>query len=329
MRRVIRIASSRARRGRDLLSATNLKGCSVELVWTATHAALYPLGLVREKVHEIERYTLDGLTPVQRGLLLGDVEAAGTPIVLVHGWVDNRSIFTLLRRQLRRRGFGRLVNFQYSVFNRDIVSAAGALGTSIERLCEETGYERVHVVGHSLGGLIARYYVQRLGGDERVHTLATLGTPHAGTHAAHMAPGTVIHQLRPRSQLMAELAAPAPGCRTRFLAIYSDIDQLVIPKAAARLEHPDLIVRNVLRRGVGHLSLPIDRRVVHEIVTTFAHLGSDGSTLTPGVTPIDGEHRPGVALSHWGPVDYSEVTDAGRRCSEARKSGGTPPAGTA
>ena len=44
----------------------------------------------------------------------------------------------------------------------------------------ETGFERIHVIGHSLGGLIARYYVTRLGGDARVHTLVTLGTPARG-----------------------------------------------------------------------------------------------------------------------------------------------------
>jgi triacylglycerol lipase len=328
VRQAIGRARSQVRRTRRLISPVNVRGYGVELVWTATHAVLYPLGLVREKVREVERYTLDGLTPVQRGLLLGDVEAAGTPIVLVHGWVDNRSIFTLLRRQLRRRGFGRIVSFQYSVFHRDVASAARLLGGAIERLCEETGYERVHVVGHSLGGVIARYYVQRLGGDERVHTLATLGTPHSGTRAAHVALGTVVRQLRPASPVITELAGPAPGCQTRFLAIYSDLDQLVIPKESARLEHPDLVVRNVLRRGVGHLSLPIDGRAVHEIVTTFAHLGSDGSTLTPGVTSIDGDNR-AATLSAGGAVDYSAVTDGARSCARAHESGGTPPAGTA
>jgi triacylglycerol lipase len=312
VRRALGRTGSRVRRTAGLLSPTNVRGCGVELAWTATHAALYPLGLVREKVREIERYTLDGLTPVQRGLLLGDVEAAGTPIVLIHGWVDNRSIFTLLRRQLRRRGFGRIVSFQYPVFSRDVATAARRLGASIERLCQETGYERVHVVGHSLGGLIARYYVQRLGGDERVHTLATLGTPHSGTLAAHLALGTVIRDLRPGSALMADLSAPCPGCRTQFLAIYSDLDQLVIPSESARLEHPDLVVRNVLRRGVGHLSLPIDRRAVHEIVTTFAHLDSDGSTLTPGVTTIDTETRSAGTLPPGVTFEYSPVTDAAR-----------------
>ena len=127
-----------------------------------------------------------------------------------------------------------------------------------------------------------------MGGDARVHTLVTLGSPHAGTYAAHLLPARLVRQLRPDSELMRELAAPAAGCRTRFVAFWSDLDQLIVPKRSARMSHPDLAIRNVLLRGVGHMSLPIDGRVVHEIAMLLAYLDEDGSTLTPGVTNITG-----------------------------------------
>ncbi len=118
---------------------------------------LYPLGAVREQRRvrgreELDRFTLADLPPVQRGLLMGDVVAAGTPILLVHGLVDNRSVFTLLRRALRRRGFGQVLTLNYSPFTHDVRAAAARLAELVERTCEETGYEKVHVVGHSLGG---------------------------------------------------------------------------------------------------------------------------------------------------------------------------------
>jgi len=271
---------------------SGLKGAGTELAWLAAHAALYPLGVVREKTGErgredLERFTLADLPPVQRGLLLGDVVAAGTPIILVHGMVDNRSIFTLLRRSLRRRGFGRVLTFNYSPLAQDVRSVAVRLQQLVETTCQETGYERVHVIGHSLGGVVARYYVQRLGGDARVHTLCTLGSPHSGTHTARLWPQRFVQQLRPGSDVVSELAQPARGCRTRFVAFWSDLDQMVVPKRSARIDHPDLQARNVLLRGVGHMSLPIDGRVVHEIAFLLAHLDEDGSTLTSGVTPID------------------------------------------
>ena len=53
---------------------------------------------------------------------------------------------------------------------------------------------------------------------------------------------------------------------------------MVVPKRSRRIDHPDLSARNVFVRGVGHMSLPVDPRVVHEICTTLAHLDADGRT---------------------------------------------------
>ena len=306
-RPALRQATRTTRRGlATVCSPIGLRGAGTELAWVTAHLAMYPLGIARERVtgnhrEEQERFTLADLPAMQRGLLLGDIVAAGTPILLVHGLVDNRSIFTLLRRTLRRRGFGRVLTVNYSPFTLDIRSAAARLQALVEQICEETGYERVHVVGHSLGGVIARYYVQRLGGDARVHTLCTLGSPHAGTAAARLMPSPVVRQLRRDSDLMAELAEPAPGCRTRFVAFWSDLDQMIVPKRSARIDHPDLKVRNVLLHGVGHMSLPIDRGVVHEIATLLAHLDETGSTVTAGVSPIDAAGTASPAARQGGP----------------------------
>jgi triacylglycerol lipase len=175
-----------------------------------------------------------------------------------------------MRRALKRRGFAQVCTWNYSPLQRDVESAAAALGRHIERICQESGHDRVHVVGHSLGGLVARYLVQRLGGDARVESLVTLGTPHAGSRWAHVLPTPLVRQLRPGSPLMRELAEPTPGCRTRITAVYSDLDQVVVPSAAGRCDHPDLGARNVLVRGIGHMSLPIHRAVVDEVAATLA-----------------------------------------------------------
>lgn len=281
---------------RALATPTGAVGAVVEAGWLTTHLALYPWGLLARHHAENEHgYRVEHLPPVQRGLVISDVEAAGTPILLVHGMVDNRSIFTLLRLGLRRRGFGRVVTTNYSPLTTDIRVEAARLAEQVEQLVRETGYERVHVVGHSMGGLIARYYVTRLGGDERVHTLVTLGTPHGGTYTAYGWPGRLTRQLRPGSALMDELTQPVERCRTRFIAYWSDLDQLVFPQRHGALEHPDLLVRNVELHGVGHMSLPILGSVVHGISTALAHLDSEGHTLTPGVTQLPGERRPDTA----------------------------------
>ncbi|GAB3433375.1 alpha/beta fold hydrolase [Phycicoccus ginsengisoli] len=270
-----------------LASPTGLVGAAVEAAWLTTHLALYPWGVLGRHGRDSSlEYRVGHLPPVQRGLVISDVEAAGTPILLVHGMVDNRSIFTLLRLGLRRRGFGRVTSMNYSPFTTDVRTAAAQLAEEVEALVAETGYERIHVVGHSMGGLIARYYVTRLGGDERVHTLVTLGTPHQGTYTAYGWHSQLTRQLRPGSGLMRELDQPVPNCRTRFVVYWSDLDQMVFPQRHAALDHPDLAARNVPLHGVGHMSLPILGSVVHGISSTLAHLDTEGHTVTPGVTEL-------------------------------------------
>ena len=249
-------------------------GMGIEAAWAAAHFVMYPVGLLSgPAVRALRRYNLGGLSPAQRGLLHQSVATAETPILLVHGIVDNHSVFTLLHRALRRRGFATVSSYDYGLLTRDVPAAAELLGEAIEKLAANSGYERVHVVGHSLGGLIARYYVQRLGGDARVHTLVTLGTPHHGTALARplrMLP--LLDQLTPDASLIRELAEPVPGCQTRFVAFYSDIDHVVWPSRNARLDHPDLEVRNIPVHRVGHLSMPNNGQVAFRIASVLAEL---------------------------------------------------------
>ncbi|MBN9520414.1 alpha/beta fold hydrolase, partial [bacterium] len=182
-----------------------------EWTWLAAHLAVYPAGVIAEQLTESDDgYRTDNLRPLRRSHVVTDVEAAGTPILLVHGIMDNRSVFTVFRRTLRRRGFGVVHAVNYSLFTGDVRDAAHQLRNHVEKLREQTGADKVHIVGHSLGGMIARYYVQRMGGSAVVDTLVTLGSPHTGTLTAYLMPTPLARQLRPGSELLEELSGPAP-----------------------------------------------------------------------------------------------------------------------
>jgi len=266
---------------RGVAAPGGARGAVVEAAWLAARTALYPWGVVEGRFRpdgHLRHYRTDHLPPRRRGLLVSAMEAAGTPIVLVHGIGDNRSAFAVLSGALRRRGFGVVHAVNYSVLTAltgDVRRAAELLGEHVERICAETGSDRVHVVGHSLGGLIARYYVQLLGGDDRVRTLVTLGTPHSGTLAAYLLPTALTRRLRPGSELLAELARPCRPCRTRFVVVWSELDQVVLPQRHARLEHPSLVVEEHRIRDSGHLSLPIDSRILRVIVTAVTRTNDD------------------------------------------------------
>lgn len=271
---------------RALCSPSTLTGGLTELAWVSAHVLLYPLG-ARTPALRLDPRIRPGEQPaIARALFADDPLAARIPVLLVHGLVDNRSVFSVMQRSLRRRGFADVCTWNYSPLLSDVARGAADLGAHVERICAQTGHDRVHVVGHSLGGLIARHYVQRQGGDRRVESLVTLGTPHQGSLLAHVGPTPLIRQLRPGSPLLRELAEPAPGCRTTVTAIYSDLDQVVLPTSAGRCDHVDLGARNVLVHGVGHMSLPRHRAVVDEVAATLAGRRSVSSPAVPGRSAV-------------------------------------------
>ncbi|MEV8568430.1 alpha/beta fold hydrolase [Streptomyces sp. NPDC051322] len=240
------------------LSSVLLRATALDLAILAGHLLLYPSGI------SAERRTLPPVseTPDSTPAAAQGAEAAAVsdqpPVILLHGFIDNRSVFLLLRRSLSRHGRPHAESLNYSLLTCDVRAAAELLGRHIEEICARTGHHQVDIVGHSLGGLIARYYVQRLGGDVRVRTLVTLGTPHAGTQMAQLLSAhPLMRQMLPHSDLIEELRSPAVGCRTRFVSFWSDLDHLMAPVEAACIDHPDLIATNVRVTGIGHLALPV------------------------------------------------------------------------
>lgn len=119
-------------------------------------------------------------TPVRRWLLPEEgFDAAAphpTPVVLVHGLLDHPTNFLALRRLLVARGVWNFGSFSYRP-RIDHQRLAPELGRSLDALCQATGAERVDVVGHSLGGVVARYLID-MGTGRRVRRLVTLGAPY-------------------------------------------------------------------------------------------------------------------------------------------------------
>jgi pimeloyl-ACP methyl ester carboxylesterase len=181
------------------------------------------------------------------------------PVLLVHGYAGSEAVWAPVRRALADAGFGHLVSLSYNSLSADLGAVADELIRQGERALEATGAPAVHLIGHSLGGLIVRYAAQS---DTLLHRTAaavTVATPHRGAWLARIAPGPCARIMHPRSELREALAAPAGGAR--WLSLYSDSDRIV-PSSSARLTDPRFRATNVHIPGTGHLTICRDPRLV-------------------------------------------------------------------
>lgn len=196
------------------------------------------------------------------------------PVVLVHGLGGNRGCWLPLRWYLRLLGHRRLYAFGYE--DGAVAENAEPLRAFIEQVRRETKQEQVDIIAHSLGGLIARYAIQRLDQAMGVRTLITMATPHRGTYAAQYANTPVMWELRPDSELLAELNGDDWGqYPTRLVAIYSNRDVYVVP--AEHMTHTQ--AESIFLPGLSHsqyLVSPVAFRTVAAHLTPQAMPGQVG-----------------------------------------------------
>ncbi len=187
-------------------------------------------------------------------------------VVLVHGYLANRSTLFPVAAYLRVRGVKQVLSFNYSS-NAGIEQAARALRDYLRR---HVRGGRIDLVCHSLGGLVARVYIQELGGARRVDRCVTLGTPHRGTYNSYWLNSRVGSELRPDSRLLSRLhgsRAKAEG--VRFISLVAGSDNLVIPRVFASHE------REIYIPDLGHVSMLFSPRVLR---TVADYLVTSGAT---------------------------------------------------
>src|ERR1017187_9098989 len=99
-------------------------------------------------------------------------------VVLVHGFLASAGVFRPLRARLEREASARVATFTHApcVGVRRI---ARQLSELIDHIPLGT---RITIVGHSLGGVVARWYVQEMEGHTRVSRTISLASPFLGVN---------------------------------------------------------------------------------------------------------------------------------------------------
>ena len=103
------------------------------------------------------------------------------PILLIHGYGENSSVWNSWREWLGVNNFSRVYPITFSNDKCGSVEEhATELNNIVNKVLQNTGSQKVNIVTHSKGGLDARCYIAH-GGAGKVANLIMIGTPNSGS----------------------------------------------------------------------------------------------------------------------------------------------------
>lgn len=156
-------------------------------------------------------------------------------MLLVHGLNDTNLVFQKMSAYLAALG--------WSVYDLNLIPCNGNL--SLECLAQQVAdciaatfapEQPIDLIGFSMGGVVSRYYVQRLGGLDRVHRFITVAAPNHGTLTAYASYRPGCMQMRPDSLFLQDLNRDATRLeQLNFTSIWTPFDLMIIPASSSQM----------------------------------------------------------------------------------------------
>jgi len=191
------------------------------------------------------------------------------PVLLLHGYGCNSGYWAHLLPLLDAARISH-ATVDLEPVAGDIDDYVPLVERAVRELCAAAATDRVAIVAHSMGGLVARAWM-RAHGSAALARVITLGTPHHGTALARFGLGKNAFQMRPGSAWLRTLAASEDAAdRALVTSLYTHHDNIVSPQESSRLEG----ARNIEFGGVGHVALGSNPRVLAAVMDELTGLAS-------------------------------------------------------
>ena len=204
-------------------------------------------------LREVVLSPLDLAPRLPEGIMEGD-----DVVVLIHGFMASAGVFRPMRKALEERANAKVASFTHAP-GEGVVRIAKKLRKLVSQVPKGV---RLHLVGHSLGGLVARYYVQELDGAHKVTQTISIASPFFGTRVAHLFPIFVGKDLHHESEVLGRLRARAHEHDVPHLSMLAEADRVVVPETSAMFPAGEVVTF----RDRGHNSLLYDARSIDVIV---------------------------------------------------------------
>lgn len=158
------------------------------------------------------------------------------PVVMVHGIGDTGIVFDSMRSRLEKENYPVLtIDLTPNLGVADLRDLAQQLKIFIDHNIHEN--ESITLLGFSMGGLVTRYYLQRLEGLKKVEKYISISSPNNGTNLAYTLPLKGVKQMRPYSQFLSDLNRDVKLQFKDFksLFLWTPFDMMIIPAKSSLL----------------------------------------------------------------------------------------------
>ncbi len=193
---------------------------------------------------------------------------ARQPVLFVHGYNSDGSTWDTMRQRFRSAGYADSELFAWSYdWRRSNTQTAQALATKVDGIRSSTGWNKVNIVSHSMGGLSSRWYLKRLGGKYKVDDWVSLGGPNHGTDSAHLCRDPSCVEMRPGSEFLVKLNNydESPG-RTAYATWRSPCDAVINPDSSVVVAG----ATNTKTACLGHTQLHDDATIFGQVRAAVA-----------------------------------------------------------
>ncbi len=167
--------------------------------------------------------------------LVTTCQSESSTVILVHGFLDTSRKMQSMAAYLRTQGWTAYTPaLTPSNGSEGLERMAGKLEAYINEKCGPD--RRIDLVGFSMGGIVSRYYVQRLGGNRRVAHLVTIASPNHGTLMGYFSGSKAAREMRPGSPFLKALNADLHTLdRLKFTSLWTPLDLMIIPASSSRM----------------------------------------------------------------------------------------------
>jgi triacylglycerol esterase/lipase EstA (alpha/beta hydrolase family) len=179
------------------------------------------------------------------------------PVLLIPGYGTNRSALWFLCQYLASHGWTWIWPVNHARRFRPLEEHAALLAEQVQQLKSISGAPKVDLIGFSMGGLIAGWYLARLGGDVHVRRLVTIGAPWRGTRLGVFSRTRLGREMLWGSHSLDELVPPP----VPTVCIWSPDDPIVVPARSAAAEGAQQVCVDL----AGHLEMLFSGRVFRAV----------------------------------------------------------------